>query len=451
MNIVICGAGKIGETLCYELSSEKHDVMLIDKDPLRLQVLINNSDIVGVCGNAALYDVQKEAGVDQCDIFIACLPSDDVNIIAAITAKAFGAKRIIARVRDPEYTKQLDFFRERLGIDYIINPELETARDLARMVQLPEAVSVEHFNRGKLNIVNFTVPPASIITNMSLIEFRRTFPDLLVCIIKRGDQIIIPGGHNQLKPSDNVYLTGDLQSVRNLFVSIYKVKRRIKSVLIVGAGRITHYLIPRLERFGIRIKVIENNRTRCEQLAEQFPKIEIVHGDGTDQKTLMQEHAEAYDALISLTGIDEENIVLSMYADQLQMNKTIAKVNRINLLNVLSIQDTFSIVTPHQIISDKILRLIRSWQHTHFSNIEELYRLANGQVELLQFRAVDGCRIIGRCLKDLRLKSSTLVAVIVREGKLIFPTGDDLIQSEDVVLVVTAQQDIVELDNILAE
>lgn len=451
MKIVICGAGKIGETLCYQLEDENHDIVLIDANESRMENLINNADITGICGNATLYDTQHDAGVDTCDVFIAVMPSDESNLIASITAKALGAKWIIARVRDPEYTKQLEFFHNKLGIDFIINPELETARDLVRMIQFPQAISVEHFHRGKINIVSINVDEGGILDGLSLIDFRRQFPQILVCIINRNNDVIIPKGHDVLTANDNIYLTGELTALNKLFSTIDHRNKRIRSVLIVGAGRITRYMIPRLLRSsGIHIKVIENNPERCRLIAGEFPKVEVINGDGTDQKILVEERAPQHDALIGLTGIDEENIILAIYGNRNNLKKTIAKVNRINLLRVLDLENKLSTVAPHQIITDKIIRFVRSMKDSEHANMENLYRLAEGRVEMIQFRANEDCQVLDKPLKDLRLHPNTLVVLIARGEEFIAPTGNDVIVSGDTVLVVTTSHGFSQLDDILA-
>ncbi|HHX36979.1 MAG TPA: Trk system potassium transporter TrkA [Clostridiaceae bacterium] len=448
MEIVVCGAGKIGETLCRVLAQEDHNIVLIDKDRIRLEKLINNIDMTGVCGDAVLYDTQMEANVPDCDIFIAVTPSDDSNLIASVTAKALGAKRIITRVRNPQYMHQTKFFADSFKIDYIINPELETARDLARMIQMPEAISVEHFNHGRFNIVNLVVPEKSVIDGMNLIDFRRNFPNVLICIIKRDDENIIPIGSDKIHAEDNIFVTGQINDIRHLIQKLYGTRRLIHSVMIVGAGRITNHLIPRLERFGLDITVIDVKKDICRQMATDHPNIVMIHGDGTDQRLLAEERAEAYDALICLTGIDEENLVLAIYGSQMKIGKTIAKVNRINLLKVLDLEDRLSVVTPHQIIANKIIRYVRSVADLDHANIEGLYRLADGKVEMIQFLVSDKCQAAGHTLLELPTKPNVLISVIVRNDQLILPTGQDKILTGDRVLAITTQSDVSHLDDL---
>lgn len=446
MKIVVCGAGKIGETICQVLSAE-HDIILIDQDVLRLEQLIGSADITGVIGQAEFLATQQEAEVDSCDIFIAVMPSDDANLIACITARTLGAKHTVCRVRDPEYTNQINFFRDTIGIDTIINPELSTARYIARMIQLPEAVTVESFVNGKLNIVNFHIPDNGFLDGLSLVEFRRQFPELLVCAIKRNEKIIIPSGQDMISRGDNIYLTGKLSSIRSFFQKTAYQKKQVHSVMVVGAGRITRYLIPFLKELKIDIKVIEANSHRAELLAAEHPSLEIICGDGTDQYTLEEEHLDAYDAVVALTGIDEENLLLALYADRQRITKPIAKVNRTNLLRILEIQDRLSTVTPNQIIANKIVRYVRAVAAAEHSEISGLYRLVEGAVEMIQLTVDDSPRSIGIPLKNLTSDRNTLVGVIIRKHQLIFPTGEDSIQKGDTVLIITTKPDISNLDD----
>ncbi|NLN45452.1 MAG: Trk system potassium transporter TrkA [Clostridiaceae bacterium] len=450
MKIVVIGAGKVGEELCVCLTSEGHDVVLIEKDTERLEQLVGMADITGVIGNGAIYDTQMEAGVDACDLFIAVSPSDEINIIAAITAKKIGAPYTIARVRDPAYSMQMGFVRESLGISLMINPELEAARDIARIIQFPSALDIEQFDNGRVNIVEVRITEKSSLPGIRLRDLRQHNLDVLVCIIQRGDQIIIPDGSAEIQVGDHVHITGSFEQLNRFYVAAKSYTHRLDSTLIVGGGRITHYLLERLLRQKMRLKVIEVNPGKAEALASEFPDVEVTSGDGTDQAFLREERMTNYDALVALTGIDEENLLLSLFAKREGVKKTITKVNRTDLLKVLDLFDLDSIVTPRKLIADIILRYVRALQNSQGSNVDALYRLVDNKVEALQFHIAHGSRATGKSLKELRLVDNTLLAFIVRDGKLLFPKGNDCMMEKDRVVVVTTHRNFRDIDDILA-
>ncbi|NLZ55515.1 MAG: Trk system potassium transporter TrkA [Clostridiaceae bacterium] len=457
MNIVIVGAGKVGETLCVDLVAEQHDIVLIDLDEERLEHMIAIADITGVVGNGALYDIQQEAGVASCDVFIAVTPSDETNIIAAITAHTLGARHVIARVRSPEYSLQMNFLRERLGIRLMINPDLEAARDIERMILLPSAQQVEHFEQGRVNLAAFLLPGDTELNGVALRDLTLKNGRVIVCIIERDGEVIIPDGNARLLHSDIVYVTGKPRDLEQFQRRAGLLQKPIRSALIIGGGRITRYLLPRLQRLRIQIKVIEVNPEIADALAADFPDVEVICGDGTDQMFLHEERVAGFDAVIALTGIDEENILVSLYASDLGVRRTITKVNRIHLMRLMckvAPQTTHalqSVVTPHHLIADRTIRYIRSIRERRGSNIDAFYRLADARVEALQFHVVEASRATGIPLMELPLRSNLLLALIQREGQLIYPGGNDVILPGDHVLVITTQRNISTLDDILRD
>lgn len=450
MNIIIIGAGKVGEELCISLAHEGHDVVLIEQDTRRLDQLINMADITGINGNGAIYNTQMEAGVDHCDVFIAVSLHDETNIIAAITAKKAGAKYTVARVRDPEFSQQLNFVRESLGINLMINPELEAARDIARVIQFPSVLGVEQFDNGRVNIVEVRLAANSSLVGLKLRNLREHGVNILVCIIQRGQEVIIPTGDTVIMADDHLHVTGTFENLNTFYLAAKSFRQRLNSALIIGGGRITRYLLPRLLRLKMRLKVIEVAPDKADHLAAEFPDVEVVCGDGTDQSFLREERIANYDAVIALTGIDEENMLLSLYAGQAGVTKLITKVNRTDLLKVIDCVNLGSVVTPRRMIADIIIRVVRALENSQGSNVEALYRMVDNQVEAMLFQVKEESQVVQIPLKDMKTKEGLLLAFIVRQDKLIFPGGIDVILPGDRVAVVTTQHNFDDLDDILA-
>lgn len=451
MDIVIVGAGKVGEVLCQDLSSESHNVTLIEQRESRLDRLTAMFDINGVVGNGVMLEIQEEARVNSCDVFIAVTPNDEINIFAAITAKKLGAKHTIARVRNPEYNKQMDFLRSSLGITLTINPELEAAKDIKRMLMFPAALNVEYFGRGRVNLIEVALHSDAPMVGLKLKDVKGRFGNVLICVVLRDSQIIIPNGETTLKAGDYLMVTGNDAQI-NLFCKHSQQNlTKINSVLIIGGGKLTHYLLTLLSKTHINAKVIEIDETIADKLAAQFPKAEIIYGDGTRLSFLNEEHFSNYDAIIALTGIDEENILISIYAARMGVQKNITKVNRTDLLKFLDNVGLQSIITPQRTIADQIIRFIRSTENSQGSNINAFYRLASGNVEVLQFHVVKSSKAINIPLTDLSIKSGVLITSIIRENELIYPSGSDLILPNDDVIVVTTHKNFQDVDDILLE
>lgn len=449
MKIVIAGGGKVGSVLCTELSSETNDIILIEKNPKKLDDLISKNDISGIAGNGASYDIQVEAGVKTCDIFIAVTPQDEVNIMAAILAKKLGAKYTIARVRNPEYSYHLDFVRESLGINLMINPELEAARNMVSIIKFPTILSLQSFARNKVDLIEIEVAPNSGLENQSLSNFRTIYGDILVCAIKRGDDTIIPSGTNVLQKGDHIYVLGNKRVIRKFYKKVSPDKSNIQSVLIIGGGRITYYLIDLLKGHKMDIKVIERRLDVAENLSDIFPEVEVILGDGTDQEVLESEGIENYQAFLSLTGVDEENIITSMFASQKKVKKVITKVNRELLLKIFNTLGIESIITPKRVIANIILRFVRSLSASSVSDVEALYRIADNQAEAIQFKIKKNSKAIDIPLEKLETKPNLLIGYIVRDQKLIFPGGQDVVKENDQVIVITKDKTISSIDDIL--
>lgn len=449
MKIVIAGGGKVGEVLLRELSLEGNDIVLIEKQDWKLERIISKNDITGLVGNAASYDTQVEADVPDCDIFIAVTPEDEINIISATIAKKLGAKHTIARVRNPEYAGHMAFMREGMGITMMINPELEAAKDIARVIRYTEALSVEQFAGGKVNIVEIEVKDNNQLSSITLNEFKNTFGNVLVCAVSRDDYVFIPSGDTKLETGDRIFVTGGKKDLTKLYRKCGLKHHKIRSALIIGGGRVAHYLLEMLGEMKMEVKVIERNHEAAKELSEKFPRTVVIEGDGTDQEFLKEERIELYDTVVSLTGVDEENILISLFALNQGAKKVITKVSRTDLLKLLGNVGLQSIITPKRLIANEIIRFVRSLHSNDGSNVEALFRIADNQVEAIQFKVPEKCRVTNQTLQNLRMKDNLLIAYIIRGKKTIFPSGSDVIKAGDQVIIVTTKKNLDSIDDIL--
>lgn len=449
VEIVIAGGGKVGETISQELAREDNNIVLIEKKADRLEQIINKLDITGLAGDGADYENLVEAGVENCDIFIAVTPEDEKNIISAIIAKELGAKYTIARVRDPKYSNHMDFVRESLGITMVINPEMEAAKHISRILEYPESLRTEQFEKSRVNMVELVIKKGSPLHDKSLIQFREKYGDVLICVLTRDQKTIIPSGETIIKEGDIVHVTGAREDLARFYRKAGYKEKKIESTLIIGGGGVTYYLLNLLKHTDIDVKVIEIREDKAIELSYEFPDVVVIKGDGTDQELLDEERIHSFDSVLSLTGIDEENIINSLYALSLGVNKVLTKVSRTRLLKILGNMDLQSTVTPKHLITSKILRFVRSLGNTTVSNVEALIRIADNKVETLQFLVKETSRVVGIKLKDLNTKDDLLVAYIIRGDNLIYPSGEDEILAGDHVLIVTMHKSFDDVDDIL--
>lgn len=451
MRIIIAGDGKVGNTLASQLSRENHDVVVIDKSQRVIDDTVNTLDVMGVCGNCASYSVQQEADVAHADLVIATTESDELNMLCCLVAKKAGAKHTIARVRNPEYSDQLLFMREELGLSMFINPEYSAARELFQMLRFPSAMKIETFSNRRVELVEIKLHEDSPLAGVVLHELNRRFNvRVLVCAVRRGDDVLIPTGNFVLQEGDKISLSASPSEIERLFRSLKLLRREARSVMIVGGGHIAHYLARMLIDIGVSVRIVERNQARCEQLSELLPKAMIIHGDGTEQELLLEEGIASVDAFVSLTGYDEENIILSMYASSRGVGKVITKVNRAPLASLVEGVGLESIISPKDLSVNSILRYVRAMQNSQGSNVETLYKIVGGRVEALEFRADVTAPLLGIPLKELQLRPNLLIASIARDKRTILPGGDDVILANDRVIVVTTNEQLRDLKDILA-
>lgn len=450
MKIIIVGAGKVGEYLFTDLNTEDNDIILIEKKQDILNEMLSKYDIMGISGSGTNYDVLEEAGVNECEVFISVTESDEVNIISCIFAKNMGAKYTIARVRNPEYYAKYDFVKDALRIDLVINPEFVAAREISRGLKYPSAHSVETFVDGRVKLIGITVGENNPLKDVKIKELQQKFNiKVLIGIVERHGEIFIPSGEFVIREGDRVHFTGIDEYVYKFYNLLKVGDKKIESVFIIGGSRISYYLISNLIKENIKVKLVEVNRDIATSFSEKFPsKVKVICADGSDSDVIDEEGLKNYDACVALTGIDEENIMLGMFAEKLNVKKSIAKVSRISLLNIIPPKENFTFVTPKRLVSDIIISVVRSIINSEGSNIETLHRLSNN-VEAVEIKVNKTSKAIGTPLKDLDIKENVLVAYIIRDNSLIFPTGEDSILVGDTVIVISKASVIQNIDSIL--
>ena len=455
MKVVIVGGGKVGELLCADFSNIFKEVTIIDTNELRVEKLVETYDINGILGNGANYEVLTRADSAEADMFISVTASDEINMICCIAAKQMGAKYTIARIRNPEYSKTKEFLRESLGIDLMVNPEYEAAKQISHMLKYPTAIKVESFFGGKFNILEVIINSNSILNGVSLIDSKKIidFPSL-VCLVERQGEVFVPRGNYVFNVGDKVHITAankNLKKFYKLLGNQDNMEKKITSSLVIGGGKIAYYLVELLQIANFYVKVIEIDKNKAIALSETFPDIDVIWADGSDRDTLIEEGIQTFDSCISLTGFDEENIIINLYADKLGIKKTVAKVNRASLKQIAEDIGQYSYITPKEIVGNIITKYTKSLQCSKHSDIENFYRIANNQAEVIEFKITNNsAKILGIKLKDLAINPNMLIAFIIRNNKQIFPNGDDEIKLDDNVVVVSYKHKIEHIDDIIS-
>ena len=446
LNIIIVGCGKVGMTLIEQLSKEGHDITIIDKNAAKVQEMSNLYDIMGLVGNGASYSVQMEAGIENADLIIAVTASDELNLLCCTVAKQVGDCAAIARVRTPDYSKEAGYLREKLGLTMIINPELEASLETARILYLPTALEVNSFAHGQAEIVKFKIPEENLLDGMTIATLGKSITnEILICAIEREGEVYIPGGNFQMAKNDIVSFVAPRRHIRSFLKKIGFKTKQVKDAMIVGGGKASYYLAKQLIAMGIDVKIIEQNKERCEELSILLPEAIIINGDGTDEEVLREEGIEYAQAFIPLTDIDEENIMLTLHAKQVSNAKLITKINRSTFKYVISKLDLGSVIYPRYITSEAIIAYVRAKKNSTNSNIETLYHMFDNRAEAIEFRVDEPSSVTGIPLKDLMLKNDLLVSFIYRNGKVQIPSGLDTIEVGDTVMIVTTHTG---LDNI---
>ena len=451
LRIIIVGGGKVGRTLVEQLSQEGHDITIVDRDGQKAQALANLYDIMGVQGNGASYGVLKEAGIETADLLIAVTQSDELNLLCCTVGKQVANCAAIARVRTPDYSREVGYLREKLGLAMIINPEMEAAAEEARILYLPTALEIDSFAHGQADLIKFKVPEGNVLDGMNLITLgQRIAPDILICAAERDGKVIIPRGQYIIRAGDILSFAASRAVGKKFLEDIGFKTNRVRNAMLIGGGRAAYYLARQLLSMGIQVKIIEISRERCEELSILLPKAVIINGDGTSEELLREEGIERAEAVVALTGIDEENILLTLFARRVSQAKTITKINRITFQDVINNLDLGSVIYPKYITAEAIIRYVRAMRESMNSNIETLYHMFDHRAEAVEFRVDAPSGVTDIPLKDLRLKDSLLVCAIYREGRVRIPNGQDSIQVGDTIMVVTTHTGFSDIRDILA-
>jgi trk system potassium uptake protein TrkA len=451
MKIVIIGDGKVGFRLAKNLSAENDEVVLIDSNERKLRTAIDRMDIFCVTGDGASVEVQKEADVPHADLVIACTSTDECNMLSCLIAKRLGAKHTIARVRNPIYYQQIDILKEDLHLSMAVNPELAVAGEIKRLLLFPDANKIDTFVKGTVDLLELPLYEGSKLVGMSLANLYDKYQiKILVCAVERDGDVIIPDGEFVMQAGDSLHLAASHVDMESFFKLWGRRRQKIKKVIICGGGRMSYYLASHLCKLGMQIKIIEKSEEKCEHLCEMLPKAMVIHGDASDHDLLIEEGIQDADALIALTGMDEENIIIALFAKSQNVSKVIVKVNEDRRANIIEDFGIDSIVSAKTVTADVILSYVRARKNSQGSaNVETMYQLIDGRVEALEFMINSPTVYTNIPLKRLSLKPNNLIACIARDRKIIIPNGEDCMCVGDSVIVITMEKQIQDIMDIL--
>lgn len=452
MKIIIVGQGKVGKTIATALANERHDIIVIDQNAKVLSKVRDSLDVMTLLGNGTSADTLVEAGVESADLCIAVTSSDEANLLCCLIAKKLGATNTIARVRNPQYAKDIYLYRKELGLSMHINPELEAAREISKILRFPSAIHMESFCGGKVDIVEGKVDETSPLVGCALKELKRRFrANVLVCAVDRNGEVTIPTGDFVLQANDRIHLIGKLADVENFVENVGTLSRPIQKVMIIGGGKISYYLGMDLSKTKMQVKIIEMDENRCKELALALPKVMVLEGDGTDIDLLEEEGFKDMDAFVALTSIDEENIILALNALQVNVKKVITKVNHIRENSTLYNLGIDTYISPKDVTANKIVSYVRAMQNSFGSNVEAMSKIVSGKAEALEFVVKRNMPFINVPLMDLKFKKNLLIGCIVRDGVIIYPKGNDVILADDHIIVVTTQHGLQDVTDIFAK
>ncbi len=450
MKIIIIGCGKVGEALAAQLNDESNEITVVDERAVKVKNLVSKYDVMGVIGNGATISTQTEAGVAAADLLIAVTGTDEINLLACIMARRAGSCLTVARVRSPEYFTDVSKLKKELGLAMIVNPDYAAASEIARILNFPSATNIETFARGRVELLRFKLPEGSPLVGMSVKEVTtKLHCNVLVCTVEREDDVFIPRGDLVFSQKDVISIIASPKCANNFFKKINYMTTPVKSAAIVGGDNITHYLCELLGRSSISVKVIEKDAEKCNTLASDFDHITVINGDPSDEATLREEGVARSDAFVALTGLDEENILLSLFAKRAGSRKVITKINRIEYDDVINHLDLDSRIYPKNITANMIVRYVRSATGSRGSSMENLYHIIKGQVIAAEFSIGEHSPISDKPLQELNFKEGVIVAAILRDRSVIIPRGQDVIEQGDSVVIVTKNLNLRDITDIL--
>jgi trk system potassium uptake protein TrkA len=453
MNIIIVGCGKVGSTIAKQLCNEGYDVTVIDNNPNKLRAVSDGMDAMAMIGDGTSYTTLKEAGIETADVLIAVTDSDEKNLLCCVIGKRTGNLSAIARVRNPVYSNERDFLQKGFGLAMLINPESAGAEEMGRIFRFPSAIDIETFAKGKIELLTVRIPEKSLLAGKPLTYIHQKLrTDVLVAVVRRKGQVIIPSGDFVIEAGDLVPVIAEHEQAHEFFRKIGIETHRVRDVMIIGGGKMTYYMAKNLAASGIGIKIIEKDLKRSEVLSELLPDAEIICGDGTDEDLLLEEGIEKVDGVAAVTGMDEQNIMLTLFARSQSDNvKTVTKVGKLSFTKVIDSLDLGSVVNPKETTAEYIIQFVRSMRASMGSNVENLYKIANGEAEAIEFHVTEKTRAVSIPLVKLNTKKNILIGKIFRNGRAFTPTGHDSIEVGDsVILVVLSKDKIRDLDDILA-
>lgn len=453
LNIIIVGCGDVGGAIIEQLSAEGHDITVIDKDPDVINELTSLYDIMGIVGNGASFAVQKEAGIIDADLIIAVTESDELNLFCCTVAKRAGGEiSAIARVRNPDYIGEIDYLREKLGLALVINPNYEAAHEISKILCLPNSLEINSFAHGRAEIIKFRVPNGNMLDGMSIASIGTRTTDILICAVERQKQVFIPSGNFEIQAGDKVSFVATRKAAKEFFRQIGFKTNQVKDAMIVGGGHTAYYLSRALIHTGINVKVIEKDKARCEELSMLLPKAVVINGNISDKDLLIQEGIETTESFVTLSTSDEENILLTLFANQITHSnaKVVTRINRETFNDVIDSLDMGSIIYPHYITTEAIIAYVRARSASRGGNIEALFHMFDHRVEAIEFKVdSDSKKLTNIPISELNIKKETLISFINRHGKIIIPGGQDCIKPGDTVMIVTKKAGFVELEDIL--
>lgn len=450
MNIIIVGCGKVGATLAEHLDQEGHNIVVVDNRTDAVSNVTDTLDIMGVIGSGASYHVLIEAGIEKANLLIAVTGSDELNLLCCLIARKASKCHTIARVRNPQYNDEIDFIKEEMGLSMTINPELETATLMSSLMKLPSAIEIDTFAKGKVELLKFQVPENSVLDHIKVMNLStKLHCNVLVCIVERGDQVFIPSGNFEILSNDLISIVASPRNAIDFFQKVGVFVNNIRKAMLIGGSTITVYLAKMLVNSNIKVTIIEQNLERCEELSDLLPEAMIINANATHKNVLLEEGIEDTGAFASLTNYDEENILLSLYAKKRSKAKVFTKISRMTYDDIVGEMPLGIIINPKLVTADRILQHVRAMQNSKGSNVETLYKLVDNKVEALEFYVSKNAKLLGIPLENLKLKSNILVSCINHRGKIIIPNGKSIIQVGDTVIIVTTNQGLNDLNDIL--
>ena len=449
MNIVIVGAGSVGLELVEQLIREGHNITVIDSEQKNVQDAVNRFDVKGLVGNGGSLDTLLEAGVKECDLFIAVTEKDEINVLACMVAKSIGVQYTVARVRNPEYTSMAND-KNNIGISLMVNPEYQVSEEILNILQLPSAINIHNFSEGNADLVETRIKRDSVLNGVALKDLHLYIKQrILICAVFRNNDVIIPDGFFKLREDDIIYFTATERNIRSLFQDL-KISQRTRKVFIAGGSKITYYLAKGLDRIAYNVKIVAQNKEDCKVLADNLNYIDVINGDPSDQALLNSEGYKNADAFIALTDNDETNIMLSTYAHASGIRKVITKIDNDAYLRMMSGSNTLdTIISTKLSTAEQIVTYVRTFTGEEDNIVKKIHKISDDKAEALEFTAGESFGALNTPLKDIKFKKDVLIGGIIREGEFIIPSGMDVIQAKDSVIVVTTNNIFDDLNDIL--